>query len=261
MALLVFPSATAGAQDVEFDLSIKNPSPSLLVEVIPSGGTIVWDDDAMVCRLVQTMMGDAGCGLDYEKPVVGDFKITVDYELGAIDAAKQGIGTGIKLFAKTSGPAAMAITLAHLQDAAGDEFYLVILRPSDGTNRRFRKFPVSKSLQPRSLVLSRVGTQLIYAVGESPGNVRELFRTYIEPDAITALRVVNSTSGVSNSEVKLRRLAIHSNATADVPSVAGSNLAIVTVMLLAGAISVAVIILVVRRRRSPKRDAGELQNG
>jgi len=132
MALLIFPSATAGAEDVEFDFSIANPSQSLLVQVIPTGGTIVWDDDAMVCRLAQTMIGDAGCGVDYEKPVEGDFEITVDYELGAIDAAKQGIGTGIKLFAKTSGPAAMAITLTHLQDAAGEEFCLVILRPSDG---------------------------------------------------------------------------------------------------------------------------------
>jgi hypothetical protein len=155
----------------------------------------------------------------------------------------------------------MAITPAHLQDAAGDEFHLVILRPTDGTNRRFRKFPVSKSLQPRSLVLSRVGTQLIYAMGESPGKVRELFRTYIEPDAITTLRVVNSTSGISNSEVKLKRLAIQSNAAADVSSVAGSRVAIVTVLILASAISVAVVLIVARRRRSPKRDAREPQNG
>ncbi len=178
--------------------------PPFASEVKCAVAKVEFSDEGLSIAMDHEGEGDASGGILIKTPLAGDFQFTLDYSLGDVTPPKNGIGSGVKIYAKTIGPKNMALTFAHLIAPDKKPFYLVMLRPGDNVNNRFQKFEASDG-KSGSLRISRVKNDLVYSVSSGDGGeFKELFKTFVEPQALTGIRLVNSVSGASKSEVVLR---------------------------------------------------------
>jgi hypothetical protein len=131
--------------------------------------------------------------------LVGDFEITLAYEIAKRETPSTGYGCGAALFIQSDSPNREAATLAALESSKGELHYAANRHTNgeDGKRIHARKnFPIPFKSQKGYLRLSRSGTGLSFAasVGRED-EIQELRNAEFGAEPVTTLRVVADPGG------------------------------------------------------------------
>ncbi len=174
----------------------------------------------------------APVGLSPKFRILGDFEITVAYEIVSADEPPSGQGAGLKIWGRIRSDDDQTMTLAHLirtkpqstgyqKDGSAvkhevrNEFVATVSRQGSDPkgDRDFENKSLPAETRAGRLRLMRTGSELIFLAAEGEnGDFQELLRASVSTDAMTALRLSANTSDAA-SGLSLRLLDLRIRAT------------------------------------------------
>ena len=166
----------------------------------------------------------AGVGVDSRFRVAGDFEITLDYDILAVDkvAPIEGAGVALLLRFETSGMGRASIT--RLRKGEQEVFGASRITPGADGRARYQTENVPATSPRGSLRLVRTGATLKYLVADGTGDFREIHTAEVGTEDVTELRAQGRTGGrPGHADVRLTRLSVRADELPDRPTIRATS--------------------------------------